>query len=230
MSSIEPKQTIYLNNLKDKVSLNKLKPALINLLNSHHLTPKSVKVASTLRLRGQAFITFNDTTESTQAIQCLQNRILFNKPICAAFAKTENDAVMAASLDQHELAQRKRIRHERRVSKNLHLRNLKRAKGAIDAKKSAKKREVDISEWRNLPPNRILLLQNISSGGDATGGIEAIFETFPGLEHVRFVQARNLALINFENEEMAKRCFENVDVESLKVKFGDDIIFSYAKK
>lgn len=233
--SIEPKRTIYLNNLNDKVSINKLRSNLATLLQPYN--PTNIVVAKTLRLKGQAFITFQDVTNAQAAINQLNNKQLFSKSMRASFAHLENDAVLSPKEQQEQYSRRYTGKIERNKVAKLsrgkpgnQRASSKTRKGDAVVEGQREKNNIDVSMWKNLPPNHILLLQNISSTQVSKETIEALFTNFEGFENTRFVKVRNLAFIEFENEEFAKQCLDAMDDTVLKEKFGNDIIFSYAKK
>ena len=62
-----PRQTIYVNNLNEKVSINKLKNELQQTFN---VCGKILRISAlkTLKLKGQAFITFEDIPSATKAL------------------------------------------------------------------------------------------------------------------------------------------------------------------
>ena len=94
--------------------------------------------------------------------------------------------------------------------------------------KTKTKKKLDmLNEWKELPPNHILLLQNINKFDE----LEEFFNDFNGFENIRVVKVKNLAFIEFENEEMATNCLEQVKDDQL-IKFGpeDEVLLSFAKK
>ncbi|KAI3406234.2 hypothetical protein KGF56_001076 [Candida oxycetoniae] len=230
--SIGPKQTIYLNNLNEKVSLTKLKANLEPLI--HNFEPLDISLAKTLKLKGQAFITFRDVDLASKVVNELNGLQLLGKPVRATFAKTNSDKVV---LDEAQLKEIKKIRHEKKIIKNKNIAKSKKKKKSIKDKskrestqaKDKNKKATDLSVWKNLPPNRILLLQNLDSN-ISKEILNEVFQDFSGFEIVRFVKPRNLAFVDFADDEMARGCLEHFDEPELKQKFGSESIFSYAKK
>ncbi|KAI5970641.1 hypothetical protein CANMA_000308 [Candida margitis] len=228
--SAEPKQTIYINNINDKVSINKVKSELGLLL--QQCKPTNISLAKTLKLKGQAFITFHTIYDASKAIENLNNKEVFSKRINATFAEQNSDAL----LDKEELKQVRKVRQDeykikKKQSQTKAKSKTKQNKTAVDKGKTREQIQIDIESWKALPPNRRLLLQNISSTVPVTKDkIDEYFHSYTGFEMARFVGVRHLSFIEFENEEMAMECLQSVDEKDMKEKFGDDIVFSYAKK
>ncbi|KAI5952572.1 hypothetical protein KGF54_003439 [Candida jiufengensis] len=231
MTSIEPKQTIYVNNINDKVSINKLRSSLQALLQNY--SPNKILIQKTLKLKGQAFITFDNIEIASKAVKDLDKKELFDKPINVNFAKSNSDDVF--DKDKDEINSRRNSRKESKIQKKVAESKSKLTKKKASKKDSKSTKEqptsIDIKSWQNLPPNKILLLQNIDNIKNINKNqVEEFFEDYAGLELIRYIKPRNLSFIEFENEELSTNCLDNVDLSSLKEKFGNDIIFSYAKK
>lgn len=211
----EPKKTIYINNLNEKVSINKLKSELLKIFKPYGKILE-INAIKTLRLKGQAFITFEEIESATKALEKTGIEI-FNKPIMISYAKLNSDIVES----QDSINKRK--------SNKVSTTTIKK-KRKVDSKEiqNIKKKRLEIlNEWKQLPPNHILLIQNVKKFED----LEKIFNDFNGFENIRLVKVKNLAFIEFENEEMASNCLEQINDEQLN-KFGpeDEVILSFAKK
>jgi U2 small nuclear ribonucleoprotein B'' len=112
---MEPSQTLYLNNLNDKI--NKLELArLIYHLCSAYGNVIDVSVSKKARLRGQAFVSFDTLHSSALALQELQDYNFLGKPIRAAYSKTSSDAAakLNGTFDPKAKIQRLQQRREER--------------------------------------------------------------------------------------------------------------------
>ena len=215
--TVEPKRTIYINNINEKVSINKVRSALGILLQK--FTPISISVAKTLKLKGQAFVTFPSIDNASKAIETLNNQEVFNQRINATFAELNSDTL----LNKDELKQIRRKRQDEYKIKKQSTKT-KSSKPATTKSKIKKTKQT-------LPPNRTLLLQNISSSLPVSKeSLNEYFQSFAGFEVARYLGVRNLSFVDFENEDFAKACLQSVDENDMKEKFGDDIQLSYAKK
>ncbi|KAI5949439.1 hypothetical protein KGF57_004649 [Candida theae] len=213
--SVEPKQTVYVNNINDRVSTNKVRSVLETNLQKYR--PVSISLAKTLKLKGQAFLTFQSIGDASRAIEALNNQEYFGKRVRATFANSNSDTL----LDKKELKQiRTRRQQEHKVSKQ----STKHAKSTVDKSKIKKQNQ-------KLPPHRILLLQNISPALHVTKeSLDEFFEKFAGFEAARFIKVRSLAFIDFENDDSAIECLQSIDEDEIRRNFGEDIVLWYAKK
>ncbi|CAX43086.1 U2 small nuclear ribonucleoprotein, putative [Candida dubliniensis CD36] len=205
-SMTTPRQTIYINNLNEKVSINKLKKELQLTFDT---CGKILQISAlkTLKLKGQAFITFEDIPSATKALE-FNKKDLLAKPMNVTYAKSDADVI---STDE-SIAQRKELRSKKRKLDKMGTKNDKQIKKLRD-------------EWKELPPNHILLIQNLEHFDD----LKIFFEKFAGFDNVRLVKVKSLAFIEFENEELAKSCLDQTTEEAL-IQFGHDVILSFAKK
>ncbi|RCK64476.1 U1 small nuclear ribonucleoprotein A [Candida viswanathii] len=205
------KKTIYINNLNEKVTANKLKKEL-----SKTFKPcgkiLQITALKTLKLKGQAFVTFESAESAAKALEMADLEVL-SKPMRISYAKIESDVVLL----EDAISERKKSRLERSAKK----RKLE------EKKESSSKRRELVSEWKELPPNHILLIQNVKE----FDGLQDFFGDFNGFENIRAVKVKNLAFIEFESEELASSCLEQVSDEQL-TKFGpeDEVLLSFAKK
>jgi len=78
MASILPNQTIYLQNLNDKVKKPDLKRHLYSLLCQYGRIV-DVFVSKAPAMRGQAFVTFQELSSANMALRSLQGYPFFGK-------------------------------------------------------------------------------------------------------------------------------------------------------
>ncbi|XP_072151765.1 U2 small nuclear ribonucleoprotein B''-like [Setaria viridis] len=77
-SDIPPNQTIYLNNLNEKVKKEELKRSLYALC-SQYGRILDVVALKTQKLRGQAWVVFSEITAATNAFRGLQDFDFYGK-------------------------------------------------------------------------------------------------------------------------------------------------------
>ncbi|KAJ1645155.1 U2 small nuclear ribonucleoprotein B'' [Coemansia erecta] len=92
MASIPPNQTVYLRNLNDKIQKDVLKRALYGLCISYGRILDIVTL-KTMKMRGQAFVVFDDITSATAAMRQLNGKHIFGKPISAEYALSKSEVV-----------------------------------------------------------------------------------------------------------------------------------------
>lgn len=123
VGEIPPNNTVYVNNLNERVKVEDLKKGLMTAF-SQYGTILDIVAMKTRRTRGQAFVVYRDISAATQAVRNLQNRPLFDKPMRVQFAKDKSDAI--AKLDgsyperykrRRELRERQRLEEQERKRK-----------------------------------------------------------------------------------------------------------------
>ena len=72
--------TLYINNLKEKNNINELKHELLELLLKYGKIFE-IRISKSLKLKGQAFITFENINDSKKALNELNSYELFGKKL-----------------------------------------------------------------------------------------------------------------------------------------------------
>lgn len=75
---LKQNQTLYCSNLNDHLQKSDLKQALYMLFSTHG-TILDIVALKTPRMRGQAHVTFRDTSAAVQAMRALQGYDFFGK-------------------------------------------------------------------------------------------------------------------------------------------------------
>lgn len=75
-----PNQTLYLNNLPDKMQKTALRRQLY-LLFSTHASVIDIIALRTMKMRGQAFVVFRDVTTATQVMRVVDGRQFFGREL-----------------------------------------------------------------------------------------------------------------------------------------------------
>ena len=89
---LKPSQTLYVNNLNDKVKKAALKKGLYAAFSPHGAVVDIV--AMRLRdMRGQAWVAFADVAQATAAMRALQGFPFYDKPMRIAFAREKSHAI-----------------------------------------------------------------------------------------------------------------------------------------
>ena len=122
MAEPAPRETIYVNNINEKVSKDELKKSLYAAF-SQFGPILDVIALKTFKMRGQAFVVFRDITAATQAVRQMQGFPFYEKPMMISYANSKSDAV--AKLDgsyeakdkAERAAKRKADREERKEAK-----------------------------------------------------------------------------------------------------------------
>lgn len=247
-----PSQTIYLNNLNEKIKKEALKKSLYAIF-SQFGQILDIVALKTLKMRGQAFVVFRDITSATNALRSMQGFPFYDKPMRIQYAKGKSDAV--AKLDGSFIQRDKKAREKRKAA-------------AIDASKPAKKAVVPgvvgqpgavvaqqvpgvmpVAAMPGQPipaaavpapvapvvvqpvveqPNSILFLTNLPQETSEMM-LQMLFNQFPGLKEVRLVSGRSdIAFVEFENEVQSRTAKDAL--QGFRIKPTHAMNISFAKK
>jgi len=91
-NSIPPNHTIYVNNLNGKIKKQQLRKSLYNLFVTYGRVVAVIAMKG-VKMRGQAFIVFDDVQNSTAALRSLQGVVFYDKPMRLSYAKRDSDAI-----------------------------------------------------------------------------------------------------------------------------------------
>jgi U2 small nuclear ribonucleoprotein B'' len=82
--AIQPNTTLYVNNLNDKINKEEVRSQLYALFTTYG---KLIDVVATKtpKMRGQAFLVFNDLTSATAALRACDGMVFYDKPLVCPF-------------------------------------------------------------------------------------------------------------------------------------------------
>ncbi|CUS07062.1 unnamed protein product [Tuber aestivum] len=89
---LPPNQTLYLQNLNDKIRKPDLRTELYTLFSTYGVV-LDVNALKTMKSRGQAHIIFRDVAAATQAMRALQGFEFFGKEMRISYAKGKSHAI-----------------------------------------------------------------------------------------------------------------------------------------
>ena len=87
-----PRETIYVNNLNERINKDELKKSLYAAF-SQFGPILDIVALKTFKMRGQAFIAFRDIEAATTAVRQMQGFPFYDKPMRIDYAKTKSDAL-----------------------------------------------------------------------------------------------------------------------------------------
>ena len=91
-NSIPPNHTLYVNNINGKIKKQQLRKSLYSLFITYGRILGVVAIKG-VKMRGQAFVVFDDVQNSTAALRSLQGVVFYDKPIRLSYAKRDSDAI-----------------------------------------------------------------------------------------------------------------------------------------
>lgn len=77
---IRPNNTIYINNLNEKIKKEELKKSLYAIF-SQFGQIMDIVAMKTLKMRGQAFVIFKEISSATNALRSMQGFPFYDKPM-----------------------------------------------------------------------------------------------------------------------------------------------------
>ncbi|KAH8827538.1 hypothetical protein DL96DRAFT_1669041 [Flagelloscypha sp. PMI_526] len=206
-----PSETLYIQNLNERVKPATLKITLTNLFTNFGPV-LSVVAHSNLRMRGQAFVSFSSSETAATAKKEVNNFPLYGKPMIINYARTRSDSVVKELEGAERLEKWKEERkdHKRKTRYDNPLKRklkLKKLGGATVA--AGEKRPNVMMPDEYLPPNKILFVQNLPM--DLEGGQDALrallnglFSQYPNLHEIRLIPTKkDIAFVEYTDEDSA---------------------------
>ncbi len=245
-SDVPPNQTLYLNNLNEKIKKGPLKKALYAVF-SQFGPVMDVVCMRTNRLRGQAWVVFENVADSTNALRQMQGFPFFDKAmVCVPalscmlaticnfrslawflqriqFAKDKSDAVSKAEGTYKPRA--KRALED--ADGDTDLQSSKKAAGQSAAGSSEPVMIPAPPRPEHIPPNNVLLASNIPNEFDVDA-LKALFSEYPGFTDLRPVAGRGMAFVEFTTAVAATPALQGL--HNYKLSDTQYMSLSYAKK
>jgi RNA recognition motif-containing protein len=225
--TIPPNQTLYVNNLNEKMKKEELKSQIYMLFSAYGQI-LDVVVYKSLLMRGQAFIVFKDIGQAASALRALQRFPFFGKPLQINYAKTKSDAV--ADIEGH-LADHQRERRDRKAQRiaeeAAHPKVKKEKRQKIEAPQQPVVEVLTNAQLEDqLPPHKVLFVQRLPSSTTEAALVQ-LFSQHAGFTEVRTVPGKpDIAFVEFENEALAAevrqalQAFELVPEHPMRIVFG----------
>ncbi|XP_021861779.2 U1 small nuclear ribonucleoprotein A [Spinacia oleracea] len=234
-SDVPANQTIYINNLNEKIKLEELKKSL-NAVFSQFGKIREVLAFKTLKHKGQGWVVFEEVSSATNALRQMQGFPFYDKPMRIQYAKTKSDVI--AKADGTFVPREKRKRHEERGKKRREQHDATQTAAGMNYA-GAYGVAPPLSQIPymgakpivpELPaaPNNILFVQNLPH--DATTlMLSVLFRQYPGFKEVRMVEAKpGIAFVEYENEMQSTVAMNAL--QNFKMVGDNDMLITYAKK
>lgn len=214
MASIEPNQTVYINNLNEKIKKDALKKSIYSVF-SQFGKIVDVVCCRGLKLRGQAWVVFADVGAATNALRQMQGFPFYDKPMRIAFAKSKSDMVAKA---EGTFKPREKRKREEPVA-------APRAEKAITEHAAPPPK---VSKPSNAPPSNVLFASNLPEDcSDMMLGI--LFQQYAGFKEVRMVPGnKGIAFVEFADETNASLALQGLD--GFKLTPADALSLVFAKR
>ncbi|KAJ1955767.1 hypothetical protein EC988_001705 [Linderina pennispora] len=212
---LKPGKTLYVRNLNERKKPSALVAALRALFASYGEL-LDVRARHSVRMRGQAFITFKSEADAVRAHHEVQGFVLFDKPMFIEFARSPADASVkdeGGDLDAHI---KSRVEGRRRRDEMFE----QRRNMPVDA--------VPLIPGVELP-NKILFLENLPQG-IRPEEIEQVFQIYPGFVEVRWVSVKpDVAFVEYTSDVQAGAAKDDLKSEWTRNEGEAPVAISYAK-
>ncbi|XP_078424355.1 U2 small nuclear ribonucleoprotein B'' [Cetorhinus maximus] len=223
---IRPNQTIYINNVNDKVKKEELKRALYALFSQFGQIIDIVAL-KTMKMRGQAFVIFKEITCATSALRQLQGFPFYGKPMRIQYAKTDSDIISkmrGTFADKEKKKEKKKAKTQEQAAANK-----KAIQGTAQmATSNSNQTTSSANQVPDNPPNYILFLTNLPEETNEMM-LSMLFNQFPGFKEVRLVPGRHdIAFVEFENEGQAGAARDAL--QGFRITPSHAMKITYAKK
>eukprot|EP00731_Ephydatia_muelleri_P024957 Em0017g40a len=239
-----PNNTLYVNNLNEKVKKEELKRSLYAVF-SQFGPHTGHRGSQDLKMRGQAFVVFRDIASATSALRSMQGFPFYDKPMSArsvhciaqlcpstqriAYCKSKSDAI--AKLDgSYVEKKKKKVEEPAKAAAEgapTTTTTKKQAKQNASGDQQAKGPKPGAPTGRE-PPNKILFLTNLPEETNDQMLI-MLFQQFPGFREVRLVPGRSdIAFVEFENEGQSTEA--RASLQGFKITPTHAMKIAFAKK
>lgn len=230
-----PNQTIYINNLNEKVKKEELKKSLYAIF-SQFGPILDIVALKTLKMRGQAFVVFRDLPSATNALRSMQGFPFYDKPMRIQYAKSKSDAV--AKKDGTFVQREKKPREKRKAPEQAKPAKQQPAAQATPTAvvqplvapvaPNAIPTPVQAAVAAPEQPNSILFLTNLPMETTEIM-LSMLFNQFPGVKEVRLVPGRSdIAFVEFENELQSGTAKDSL--QGFRITPSNAMRITYAKK
>ena len=206
-------------------------------------------------MRGQAFIVFQSGAHAQEALQSLNKAPFFGKYMEVQWAKRDSDVVLTAIQTENVKKTRRRVisktyfqsaKFKERMSKKLaqrskemqeldqvnmnlldHMLNPDAPVSAQNSKKTPQAMPKKIAPQKKLnEPHSMLILEKLPK--ISTENLKQLFSNLEGYKEIRHIESKGVALVDFEDANMARIALENV--ESHVFAGGERLQINFAKK
>ncbi|TMW47988.1 hypothetical protein DOY81_006927 [Sarcophaga bullata] len=214
---VRPNQTIYINNLNEKIKKEELKKSLYAIF-SQFGQILDIVALKTLKMRGQAFVIFKEIASASNALRTMQGFPFYDKPMRIAYSKTDSDVVAKMKGTFKE-----------RPKKQKPPKPVAPVEEKKDKKKKASNAEnANPNTQTEQPPNQILFLTNLPEETNEMM-LSMLFNQFPGFKEVRLVPNRHdIAFVEFATELQSNAAKEAL--QGFKITPSHAMKITFAKK
>ncbi|XP_064383956.1 U1 small nuclear ribonucleoprotein A-like [Halichondria panicea] len=219
---VPPNQSLYINNLNEKVKKEELKKSLYAIF-SQFGPILDIVALKTLKMRGQAFVVFSDIPSASNALRSMQGFPFYDKPMRITYAKSKSDAV---SKQDGTFVEKKKRKPEETDSGPTAKKPAKASKDGTTPQQPATHKSSSSSGREQ--PNKILFLTSLPEETNEQM-LTMLFQQFPGYKEVRLVPGRSdIAFVEFDTELQSTEA--KTSLQGFKITPTNAMTIAFAKK
>lgn len=209
---VPPNQTLYVNNLNEKIKVPELKCCLVELFSTYGEVIDIIAFG-TLKKKGQAFVVYRDISCATNAMRALQNFVFLDKPMKINYSKTKSDILAvedgtfkprgkAGAKEKEEPAKPKGPGPARPKAAEAKAKAAASDKAAPKTTPAAADDKKDEADDKDGQPSNVLFVENLPPEVNEMM-LTMLFRQYPGFQEARLIKGRNVAFIEYADELQA---------------------------
>jgi len=231
-SHVPPNNTLYVNNLSEKLNRDELVKALKHVFGQFGKILDVIAYTKILKAKGQAFIVFDEVESATKALQEMNNFLFYHKPLRVSYAKTKSDVIAKRDGSFKPRPPRRKKGDTKDGKMKLKLKGDTKDGVQVDQKPNVKTevtkttKQEQQSAVTSLPPNRILLIQNLPK--EATENMVAmLFQASPGFQKVSLIPGyAGFAYVEYKDQQLATEAMNSL--QGFKITADNQLVITFA--
>lgn len=205
---VPPNQTLYVNNLNEKIKIPELKETLLELFSTYGEVI-DVVAAGALKRKGQAFVVYRDISCATNALRALQGFALLDKQMRIAYCRTKSDIVAhedgtwkprGKGEPAKEPAVKRAVAKPKVAPKAVPAQVAPKFMPHPAAGPNAAAPKAEAAAEGQ--PSNVLFVENLPAEVNEMM-LTMLFRQYPGFQEARLIKGRNVAFIEYADELQA---------------------------
>jgi len=228
-----PNNTVYVKNLNEKINMTELKKSLYHVFSPHGKILE-LHAQKLNKLRGQAWIIYEDEASAVKAVETMANYSFYGKPMRVNFAKVKSDLI---SKKDGTFVQRPKRKTKKPEPKKVKRKKVLKAAPTEDVKMSEDSTQPSVSSSSSSssviptgesPPNNILFIENLPVQCNAVM-LEMLFQQYEGYKEARLVEGKpGIAFIEFTGVPQSTRAKDTL--QGFSITPTDQMKITFAKR
>lgn len=232
-ASVPPSQTLYVNNLNERLSRDELVKALKHVFGQFGKILDVICYTKIKSAKGQAFVVFDDLNSATKALHEMNNFLFYHKPLRVSYAKSKSDVIAKRDGTFKPRPPKKRkgdvkdgkvkfkLKGESKAGIQQQTATQGQAAAAQPQEKAAAKQQASA-----LPPNRILLIQNLPKEANENM-VSMLFTGTAGFQKVSLIPGfSGYAYVEYSDIPTAQAAMTSL--QGFKITAQNTLLITYA--